>query len=80
MSDELQAALRVGEWLHEFDHMRGLDPEVIHTANYSPLLASDLRLLIAPHITAMPADQFDALARSLDEPGEPSSAARQEKP
>lgn len=67
MSDEIQAALRVGEWLHEYDTLLGLDPEVIHTANYAALLASDLRTLIAPHITVIPAEQFDELLASVEE-------------
>lgn len=76
MSAEVQAALRVGEWLHEFDHLRGLDREVIHTANYSPLLASDLRLLIAQY-----ADEIDSSGEAVAAADDaPSAASTKESP
>lgn len=42
-----EAVRRVTEWLTQFNSMVGLDPEMIHRANRTPLLKSDLQTLLA---------------------------------
>lgn len=46
-TDAVQAAQNVLEWLEQFGTMIGLDPEIVHRANYASLRTSDLKTLIA---------------------------------
>jgi len=40
------AAIRLRKYLADFATLGGVDQEVIHTANYSSLRVSDLRLVL----------------------------------